>query len=60
MGTAASFYLPTGVAVDCMGTVYVADRENNVIRKILHQATSQHSLDQALHLMLIGWNISFI
>jgi len=33
-GTAASFYLPTGVAVDSSGNVYVADTANNLIREI--------------------------
>jgi len=33
-GTAASFYSPYGVAVDNSGNVYVADRQNHMIRKI--------------------------
>jgi sugar lactone lactonase YvrE len=32
-GTAASFYSPQGVAVDSSGNVYVADTNNNKIRK---------------------------
>ena len=34
IGKAASFYNPTGVAVDVYGNVYVADFGNNKIRKI--------------------------
>jgi len=33
-GTGASFYQPTGVAVDASGNVYVADFRNNQIREI--------------------------
>jgi serine/threonine-protein kinase len=34
VGTAATFNLPEGVAVDASGNVYVADNGNNMIRKI--------------------------
>ncbi|AMR33252.1 hypothetical protein A0256_18420 [Mucilaginibacter sp. PAMC 26640] len=33
-GTAATFYHPAGVAVDALGNVYVADTNNNLVRKI--------------------------
>ncbi len=33
-GTAAKFHEPHGIAVDSSGNVYVADYENNVVRKI--------------------------
>jgi sugar lactone lactonase YvrE len=34
IGTAATFYLPEGLAVDRQGNLYVADCYNNMIRKI--------------------------
>jgi len=34
VGTLASFYNPVAVATDVAGNVYVADSENNVIRKV--------------------------
>ncbi|MFJ2988175.1 NHL repeat-containing protein [Collimonas sp. NPDC087041] len=34
IGSSASFYGPAGVAVDKVGNVYVADANNNLIRKI--------------------------
>jgi hypothetical protein len=37
IGSAAAFSAPTGVAVDKNGTVYVLDRKNNRIRKIVSE-----------------------
>jgi sugar lactone lactonase YvrE len=33
-GAAARFYIPSGVAVDSAGNVYVADKYNHIIRKV--------------------------
>ena len=41
VGTAAMFYTPRGVSVDSSGTVYVADRANNRIRKISSSGNNQ-------------------
>mmetsp|Transcript_50931 Transcript_50931/g.74597 ORF Transcript_50931/g.74597 Transcript_50931/m.74597 type:complete len:604 (+) Transcript_50931:10-1821(+) len=34
VGTAARFYNPWGIVVDCHGTIYVSDCHNNCIRKV--------------------------
>jgi sugar lactone lactonase YvrE len=39
-GSAASFYFPSGVAVDSSGNVYVADTFDNVIRKVTPAGTA--------------------
>jgi ribosomal protein S11 len=39
-GTNASFYLPTGIAVDTNGNLYVADEFNDTIRKITPVGTN--------------------
>jgi len=33
-GTAARFFKPAGIALDAVGTLYIADTENHVIRKV--------------------------
>ena len=34
IGTSASFYSPTGIAIDSMAMLYIADTNNNLIRKL--------------------------
>ncbi|MCD0487364.1 DUF6443 domain-containing protein [Pedobacter sp. MC2016-14] len=39
VGTAATFNFPSGLAVDAVGTVYVADYNNHQIRKVMPDGT---------------------
>ena len=39
-GSAAMFYYPSGVAVSSLGTLYVADHYNNLIRMISPSGTT--------------------
>jgi sugar lactone lactonase YvrE len=41
IGTNAAFNMPTGVALDSLGALYVSDRSNNRIRVIYQNATVQ-------------------
>ncbi|HWJ27785.1 MAG TPA: hypothetical protein VNS32_14665, partial [Flavisolibacter sp.] len=47
-GTAASFNYPTGVAVSADGNIYVADRDNSLIRKITATGTVSTLAGQAM------------
>ena len=38
-GNVAQFFHPSGIAVDVNGTVYVADVENNRVRKVAPDGT---------------------
>jgi hypothetical protein len=40
VGTNARFNSPNGIAIDQLGTIYVADEGNHIIRKILPNGTS--------------------
>ncbi len=40
IGPAARFTGPTGVAVDSAGTIYIADRDNHVIRRVVGSAVT--------------------
>jgi hypothetical protein len=40
IGTNAQFAFPTGIAVDSAGNIYVADENNQIIRKITHTGTN--------------------
>lgn len=50
VGTAATFYNPKDVAVDSSGNVYVADRDNHLIRKGSVSSSTNVTLS-------MGWNL---
>ena len=44
-GSAATFYNPSGIAVDTVGVMYVADSDNHLIRKISPAGEELEQLD---------------
>ncbi len=56
LGTAASFNDPYGVSVDSKGAVYVADSDNNRIRKVLSSGGYRDRMLKLLYfLSVFGW-----
>ena len=58
VGSAAMFYYPNGISVDSVGNVYVADTDNNLIRKISPTGTGWMCLSVRVCLCLVQSEVS--
>jgi len=58
-GSAARFYFPQGVAVDSSGNLYVADYDNNCIRKGTPVALPLLSATKANNQILVAWPTNY-
>jgi sugar lactone lactonase YvrE len=58
-GSAARFYYPTGVAVDSAGNVYVADTNNNTIRKSTTATAPVITTQPQSQTVTAGTNVQF-
>lgn len=55
-GALAQFNNPSGIAVSSDGTMYIADRGNNCIRKITHKLTSVEIITQSRTSLMLSPN----
>jgi kumamolisin len=58
-GSAARFFYPTGIAVDASGNVYVADTNNNTIRKAVPPSAPAIQIQPQSQTVTAGANVSF-
>ena len=59
-GSAVQFQYPAGIAVDSAGNLYVADTNNNTIRKgVLPQSAPAITAQPASETVILGFNASF-
>ena len=59
IGTGATFYSPSGAAIDINGVIYIADRDNNRIRKIINGVVTTLAGSTAGSANLNGTNATF-